>query len=40
MTNRFDQVAAQWDENPRRLRMARAIADAMQMHLNLTANQV
>lgn len=40
MTNRFDQAAVQWDENPRRLRMAQAIAEAMNRHLNLTTQQI
>jgi ubiquinone/menaquinone biosynthesis C-methylase UbiE len=40
MANRFDQAAAQWDESPRRLRMAQSITDAMSRHLNLTSDQV
>ncbi len=40
MTSRFDQAAVQWDEVPRRLHMAKAIAEAMIQHLNLTNNQV
>jgi tRNA (cmo5U34)-methyltransferase len=36
-TNRFDEAAATWDEQPRRVKLARAVADeiARQIHLSL-----
>lgn len=41
MTNRFDEAAAQWDEEPRRVRTAHDIADAMIRNLKLNpAHQV
>ena len=38
--NRFDQAAATWDEQPRRVRLARAVADeiARQIHLSHDMN--
>jgi len=39
MVNQFYEAAAQWDQVPRRLMMARAIADAMVRQLNLSNNQ-
>ncbi len=40
MTNRFDQAAAQWDDNPLRLQIGTANADAMVRHLNLASDQL
>ena len=40
MTNRFDEEAAQWDEVPRRVRMAEALGDAIIRHLNLNDKHV
>jgi ubiquinone/menaquinone biosynthesis C-methylase UbiE len=40
MTNRFDQEAAHWDEEPRRIRLAEAIGSAVVRHVSLNDNQV
>ncbi len=37
--NRFDEQAAQWDENPMRVQAASGIADAMIAHLHLRGDQ-
>lgn len=36
--NRFDRLAATWDENPVRVKMARAVANKMAERVNLTKN--
>lgn len=35
-TNRFDQAAATWDEQPRRVKLARAVADEIARQVRLT----
>ncbi len=39
MTQRFDGLATQWDEDPKRVRMAEAVAEAMTRHLSLHQTQ-
>ncbi|MGD1149088.1 MAG: class I SAM-dependent methyltransferase [Thermoanaerobaculaceae bacterium] len=35
-TNRFDQAAATWDEQPRRVKLARAVADEIERRIHLS----
>jgi ubiquinone/menaquinone biosynthesis C-methylase UbiE len=39
MTQRFDGLATQWDEDPKRVRMAEAVAEVMTRHLSLHQTQ-